>query len=160
MFVAVSDVFYWLWLVLAVVDAHNYTYARMNIDRKGFTCLLVVFSWGWCLRLWRSKLHPSVSKAELEVFEALSGLGLTEGMVTQKTIVLKKCVPDFMWINQRKIVFLDGDQVHNGEQVDRDAEIDNLLELRGWQVLRIPYHAPLSSKDKERIIREIQEFLG
>jgi hypothetical protein len=42
-------------------------------------------------------MHPKVSRAEIEVFKALSGLGLTGGMVTQKPIILKATVPDFCW---------------------------------------------------------------
>ena len=90
-------------------------------------------------------MHPKVSKAEIEVFKALSAAGLTNGMVTQKTIVLKLTVPDFCWLNKRKAVYLDGFQAHSGDkQKERDEEICELLEAKGWEVLRIPYEPPLS----------------
>ncbi len=54
-------------------------------------------------------MHPKVSKAEIEVFKALSAAGLTSGMVTQKPIVLKATIPDFCWFSKRKIVYLDSD---------------------------------------------------
>ncbi len=110
---------------------------------------------------WKEKLHPAVSKAEIEVFKELSRQNLTRSMVTQKTIVLKLTVPDFLWLNQRKIVFLDGEQVHSSDrQQERDEEIDGLLEAQGWDVKRIRYHAPLTRMRLEEIVSEIKELLG
>ena len=106
-------------------------------------------------------MHPKVSKAEIEVFKALSAAGLTRGMVTQKTIVLKLTVPDFCWLNKRKAVYLDGLQAHSGDkQHQRDEEICELLEAKGWEVLRIPYEPPLNKKELQRIIETIKKFLG
>jgi len=106
-------------------------------------------------------MHPKVSKAELEVFRALSATGLTSGMVTQRTIVLKVTIPDFCWLNKRKAVYLDGAQVHSGDkQQQRDEEVCELLEAKGWEVLRIPYEPPLSGKELQKIIAEIKEFVG
>jgi very-short-patch-repair endonuclease len=109
----------------------------------------------------KRQMHPKVSKAEIEVFKALSAAGLTRNMVTQKTIILKSTVPDFCWINQRKIVYLDGLQVHSGDkQQERDEEICELLTEQGWEVLRIPYEPPLSEKDLKEIIETIKKFVG
>ena len=106
-------------------------------------------------------MHPKVSKAEIEVFKALSAAGLTNGMVTQKTIVLKLTVPDFCWLNKRKAVYLDGFQAHSGDkQKERDEEICELLEAKGWEVLRIPYEPPLSGKELQKILDAIKEFVG
>jgi very-short-patch-repair endonuclease len=106
-------------------------------------------------------MHPKVSKAEIEVFKALSAAGLTSGMVTQKTIVLKSTIPDFCWLNKRKAVYLDGMQAHLGDkQQQRDEEICDLLEAKGWEVLRIPYEPPLNKKELQRIIETIKKFLG
>lgn len=106
-------------------------------------------------------MHPRVSNAEIEVFKALSFEGLTGGMVTQKPIILKSTVPDFMWFEKRKIVFLDGAQVHTKDrQISHDAEIDELLELQGWEVLRIAYDPPLSQTDLQKIVGDIKKFLG
>jgi len=106
-------------------------------------------------------MHPKVSKAEIEVFKALSMAGLTSGMVTQKTIVLKSTTPDFCWLNKRKAVYLDGLQAHSGDkQQKRDEEICELLEDRGWEVLRIPYEPPLNGKELRKIIAAIKEFVG
>jgi len=110
---------------------------------------------------YKRHMHPKVSKAELEVFRALSATGLTSGMVTQRTIVLKVTIPDFCWLNKRKAVYLDGAQVHSGDkQQQRDEEVCELLEAKGWEVLRIPYEPPLSGKELQKIIAEIKEFVG
>ncbi len=105
-------------------------------------------------------MHPSVSNAELAVFQALSVAGLTTNMITQKTIILKSTIPDFCWVNKRKIVYLDGRPVHKKDkQLERDEEIDNLLVAQGWEVLRIPYNPPLSDKGLKEILANIKQFL-
>jgi very-short-patch-repair endonuclease len=109
----------------------------------------------------KRNMHPKVSKAELEVFKALSAAGLTTGMVTQKTIVLKATIPDFCWLTKRKAVYLDGLQAHSGDkQLQRDEAICELLESKGWEVLRIPYEPPLTGKELQKIIETIKEFVG
>jgi very-short-patch-repair endonuclease len=106
-------------------------------------------------------MHPSVSKAEIEVFKALSMAGLTRGMMTQKPIILKSTIPDFCWANKRKIVYLDGIPVHSSDkQQDRDNEIDDLLTAQGWDVLRIPYQPPLTEKGLQEIMATIKRFLN
>jgi len=109
----------------------------------------------------RERMHPKVSNAEMEVFKALSGTSLIEGMLTQKTIVLKSTTPDFCWPQKHKVVYLDGSAVHQKSKVEtRDAEIDQLLIARGWEVLRIPYEAPMSKQVLEKVLVSIKEFLG
>ena len=106
-------------------------------------------------------MHPKVSNGEMQLFKALSLSGLTGGMVTQKPIVLKATIPDFCWLNKRKIVYLDGVQVHRADKTQqRDSEIDEMLEAQGWEVLRIPYEPPLTDKALEEIIVRIRKFLG
>lgn len=110
---------------------------------------------------YKRKMHPKVSKAEIEVFKALSAAGLTSGMVTQKPIVLRLTVPDFCWLNKRKVVYLDGIQVHLGDkQQQQDEEICELLEAKGWEVLRIPYESPLTEKELKKIVASIKDFVG
>lgn len=110
---------------------------------------------------YKRHMHPKVSKAEIEVFKALSAAGLTGGMVTQKPIVLKMTVPDFCWLNKRKAVYLDGLQAHSGDkQQESDEEICELLEAKGWEVLRIPYEPPLSEKELQKIVATIRDFVG
>ena len=110
---------------------------------------------------YKSRLHPKVSNAEIEVFKALSASGLTNGMVTQRTIVLKSTIPDFCWFDKRKAVYLDGLQAHSKDkQQEWDAEVCELLEAKGWEVLRIPYEPPLTEKNLQEIIDEIKRFLG
>jgi very-short-patch-repair endonuclease len=105
-------------------------------------------------------MHPTVSQAEMAVFQALSKAGLTDGMVTQKSIILKSTIPDFCWINKRKIVYLDGIPVHSSDkQQERDSQIDRLLEAQGWEVLRIPYNPPLTEKGLQEIIETVKRFL-
>jgi very-short-patch-repair endonuclease len=109
---------------------------------------------------YKNRMHPKVSKAEIEVFKALSASGLINGMVTQKTIVLKSTVPDFCWPSKRKAVYLDGLQVHSGDkQQTRDAEICRLMEDQGWDVLRISYEPPLTEKNLQEILAAIERFL-
>lgn len=106
-------------------------------------------------------MHPRVSNAEIEVFKALSLAGLTSGMVTQKPIILKSTIPDFCWISKRKIVYLDGIQVHSGDkQQKNDEEIVDLLSAQGWEVLRVPYEPPLTEKGIKEIIKRIRDFLN
>jgi very-short-patch-repair endonuclease len=105
-------------------------------------------------------MHPKVSRGELQLFAALSGAGLTCGMVTQKPIVLKATIPDFCWPEKRKIVYLDGIQVHSSDaQQERDEEVRELLEAQGWDVLRIPYDPPLTDAKLEEILETIKKFL-
>ena len=109
----------------------------------------------------KRRLHPKVSNAEIEVFKSLSAAGLTGGMVTQKTIVLKSTIPDFCWLNKRKAVYLDGLQAHSGDkQQKRDEEICELLQAQGWEVLRISYEPPLSEKELRKIVASIKSFVG
>jgi len=110
---------------------------------------------------YKNRMHPKVSNAEIEVFKALSAAGLTTNMVTQRTIILKSTIPDFCWINKRKIVYLDGIQAYSSDKTQqRDEEIDELLEMQGWDVLRIPYDPPLSAQALQEIMAIIKQFLG
>ena len=108
---------------------------------------------------YKDRMHPKVSKAEIDVFKALSAAGLTRGMVTQQPIILKATTPDFLWIEKRKAVYLDGDVVHK-EGNEWDEEVVNLLEKRKFQVLRIPYHAPLTGPALSGVVAEIADFVG
>jgi len=109
---------------------------------------------------YKERMHPKVSKAEIDVFKALSAQGLTGGMITQQPIILKSTIPDFCWMEKRKIVYLDGNPVHKKDkQLERDEEIDNLLTQQGWDVLRIPYDPPLTDKGLTQIMGQIKEFL-
>jgi very-short-patch-repair endonuclease len=106
-------------------------------------------------------MHPKVSKAEIEVFKALSMAGLTTGMITQKPIILKSTIPDFCWTEKRKVVYIDGIPVHSKDkQLEKDEEIDNLLTAQGWDVLRIPYDPPLTEKGLQQIMLTIKRFLN
>lgn len=115
----------------------------------------------WVNLSYKERMHPKVSKAEIEVFKALSTSGLTSGMVTQQPIILKSTIPDFCWIEKRKIVYLDGNPVHKKDkQLEKDEEINDLLEAQGWNVLRIPYDPPLTEKGLQKIMSEIRQFLN
>ena len=106
-------------------------------------------------------MHPRVSNAEMAVFQTLSTVGLTGGMITQKPIILRSTIPDFCWPEKKKIVYLDGNPVHRKDkQIARDEEIDELLERQGWEVLRIPYDPPLTEKGLAQILGEIKKFLN
>ena len=110
---------------------------------------------------YKARMHPSVSQAEIALFHELSKAGLTTGMVTQKTIILKSTIPDFCWMNKRKIVYLDGIPVHsNDKQLDRDSEIDEMLEMQGWEVLRIRYQPPITERGLAEIVATIKRFLN
>ena len=106
-------------------------------------------------------MHPKVSQAELAIFQALSIEGLTNNMVTQKPIILRTTIPDFCWVEKRKIVYLDGNAVHlKDKQQERDLEIKELLEIQGWDVLRIPYDPPLTENGLQEILVTIKRFLN
>jgi very-short-patch-repair endonuclease len=110
---------------------------------------------------YKERMHPKVSRAEIEIFKSLSIAGLTNGMVTQQPIILKSTIPDFCWMEKRKIVYLDGKPVHRKDkQIERDEEIDNLLTAQGWDVLRIPYQPPLTDKGLQEIMATIKRFLN
>jgi very-short-patch-repair endonuclease len=101
-----------------------------------------------------------VSKAEYAVFAALSQSATAHGMVTQERIILKSTLPDFCWIEKRKAVYLDGPVHGKDKQIAKDAEIDNLMECAGWQVLRLVYDPPLQGKALAEVINKIKEFVG
>jgi very-short-patch-repair endonuclease len=102
-----------------------------------------------------------VSKAEITVFTELSRMGLTHGMTTQDTIILRMTIPDFLWREKKKALYLDGVQVHGTDRaIANDTEIDNLLEKHGWSVLRLPYNPPLTGKALTEIMNKITEFIG
>ena len=110
---------------------------------------------------YKERMHPKVSQAEIALFNELSKAGLTTGMVTQKPIILKSTIPDFCWTNKRKIVYLDGSVVHSSaKQQMRDREIDEMLEARGWEVLRIPYQPPITERGLAEMLATIKVFLG
>lgn len=110
---------------------------------------------------YKERMHPKVSRAEIEVFKELSMAGLTGGMVTQQQIILKSTIPDFCWMEKRKIVYLDGIPVHKKDKViERDEEITDLLTAQGWDVLRVPYNPPLTDKGLQEIMATIKRFLN
>jgi len=110
---------------------------------------------------YKKHMHPKVSKGEISVFSALSTAGLTLGMVTQTPIILKATIPDFCWFELKKAVYLDGMPVHKKDkQQQKDQEIVDLLEQRGWDVLRIPYDPPLSPIETGEIVETIRCFIG
>ena len=115
----------------------------------------------WNQLSYKQLMHPKVSKAEIDVFKTLSTQGLTGGMVTQKPIILKSTIPDFCWVEKRKVVYLDGNPVHRKDkQLERDEEINDLLCNQGWDVLRIPYDPPLTEKELKGILAKIKQFLN
>jgi very-short-patch-repair endonuclease len=106
-------------------------------------------------------MYPKVSKGEISVFSALSTAGLTYGMVTQQPIILRATIPDFCWFELKKAVYLDGIPVHKKDkQQQKDQEVVDLLEQRGWDVLRIPYEPPLSPIEADEIVETIRRFIG
>ncbi|MCL2172242.1 MAG: endonuclease domain-containing protein [Nitrososphaerota archaeon] len=110
---------------------------------------------------YKNRMCPKVSKGEISVFSALSSAGLTAGMVTQQPIILKATIPDFCWFELKKAVYLDGIQVHRKDkQQQKDNEIVDLLEQRGWDVLRIPYEPPLTGPEVREITEAIRQFIG
>ena len=110
---------------------------------------------------YKERMHPTVSRAEIEVFKSLSEAGLTRGMVTQQQIILKSTIPDFCWMEKRKIIYLDGIPVHKKDKaIERDEEITDLLTVQGWDVLRIPYQPPLTDKGLQAIMATIKKFLN
>ena len=76
-------------------------------------------------------------------------------------IILKSTIPDFCWMEKRKIVYLDGNPVHKKDKaLERDEEITDLLIKQGWDVLRIPYDPPLTEKGLAKVMAAIKQFLN
>ena len=104
---------------------------------------------------WRERMHPQVSKAEIEVMQELCAAGVNERMVTQKPICLKRTVPDFSFHmeNANYTIYIDAEQTHSSHvQQAKDDDIDNTLERRGYKVLRCRYKAPLTKKRKAQFL--------
>lgn len=102
-----------------------------------------------------------VSKAEYAVFAALSQSETVRGMTTQDTVILRMTIPDFLWREKKKAVYLDGAQVHGSDkQMVKDAEIDMLMELAEWEVLRIRYEPPLQGTELNKVVEQIKQFIG
>ncbi|MDR2699268.1 MAG: DUF559 domain-containing protein [Nitrososphaerota archaeon] len=109
---------------------------------------------------YKQPLHQKTNKNELTLAKALNQANLTDGMVTQQPIILKITLPDFCWHLKKKAIYLDGIQVHTKTPIEqRDQEINELLEQRGWQTLRIPYTPPLTKTETEKIVEQIKEFI-
>jgi very-short-patch-repair endonuclease len=111
--------------------------------------------------LWSAKnMSLAISDDENFVFAALNKANLLKGMVKQQTIILKVTLPDFCWPLKKKAVYLDGIQVHRKAHVEkRDEEINQLMEQKGWQILRIPYEPPLTQQEIQDITQQIQQFI-
>lgn len=107
-----------------------------------------------------ARCDGSVSKAEYAVFAALSQTPTAHGMVTQERIILKSTLPDFCWIEKRKAVYLDGPVHNKDKQIAKDEEIDMLMDLAGWEVLRIKYEPPLCGDVLEMVVNKIKNFIG
>ena len=64
-------------------------------------------------------------------------------------------------MEKRKILYLDGIPVHKKDKaIERDEEITDLLTAQGWDVLRIPYNPPLTTKGLQQIMATIKRFLN
>jgi very-short-patch-repair endonuclease len=108
-----------------------------------------------------AKSDGPVSKAEYTIFGELSRRDLTRGMTTQDTVILRLTIPDFLWRERKKAVYIDGCFVHSSDKaIKNDSEIDELMELRGWDVLRLRYEPPLTKTALTEIIGKIERFLG
>lgn len=101
-----------------------------------------------------------VSRAEYQVFAALSQTPTARGMTTQDTIILRMTKPDFAWMEKRKLVYLDGPVHLKDRAIENDAEIDLLLEKQKWQVLRIRYDPPLHGEALTAVVNQIKNFVG
>lgn len=115
---------------------------------------------------WKARMHPTVSRAELQIFYELQRLGLTEAMVTQKPIrdlrqpePSRYTIPDFFFIEAKLCVYIDGTQVHRNRE-EKDAEQAEWLKDLGYRVKRFEYIPPLSHDRKMEIVNEIRELLG
>lgn len=108
----------------------------------------------------RDRMKVSVSDAEIRLRKKLTEKQLTKGLKTDSMVVLRFTVPDFQWNFKKLAVYLDGEQVHKGKKLERDEEIDFMLERLGWTVLRFRYKAPISEQKLEEITSKIEEQLA
>lgn len=109
----------------------------------------------------RDQMRVRVSRLEMDLLtKEFRKRGLiNRGFHTQYEITLKKTVPDFAWLDPRKCVFVDGEQVHP-EGAPWDEEVIDLLAKIHWEGERFRYHAPASIDERIRVADEIQEFIG
>ena len=119
---------------------------------------------------YKERMKVPVSKGEYQLFIALKRAGLGDGIITQRKIQLREpdeahphglvTTPDFLYPRRMLALYLDGNNVHRGYRLERDEEIDELMKLKGWTVVRFPYHAPLSDKRKREIVEEVRRIRG
>jgi very-short-patch-repair endonuclease len=154
--VAIRQVYFWIASVTVTpLLSVNVASAQVLYALRRYSCLREA------TLSYKERMHPKVSKAEIDLFKALSAQGLTGGMVTQQPIILKSTIPDFCWMEKRKIVYLDGNPVHKKDkQLEHDEEIDDLLTKQRWKVLRIKYDPPLTEKGLLKIMAQVKEFLN
>jgi very-short-patch-repair endonuclease len=108
-----------------------------------------------------AKSDGPVSKAEYTIFGELSRRDLTHGMTTQDTVILRLTIPDFLWRERKKALYIDGCFVHSSDKaIKNDTEIDELMEYKGWSVLRLKYEPPLTKTALADMMGKIERFLG
>jgi len=108
---------------------------------------------------WRQRMHPRVSRAEAILFLALQQRGLTEGMISDRGIVLEATYPDFYWPTKGLVVYLDGPPHQRENQRLKDERIDEHLRRRGIKVLRFSYKPPLTKQRLAEILDQIEKAL-
>jgi len=109
---------------------------------------------------WRERTHPRVSKAETILFLALQQRGLTNGMTSDRGIVLEATYPDFYWPTKGLAIYLDGPSHQRENQRLKDERIDENLRKKGIKVLRFSYKPPLTKQRLAEILDQIEEAFG
>lgn len=106
---------------------------------------------------YKENLHPKISRADWRLKAALSARRVK--FRWQELLILKATRPEFLFEDPHRklhVVYLDGDQVHKGKQLERDEEINDLLDIMGIIYHRYRYHAPMSEAMLNKIADEIK----
>lgn len=114
--------------------------------------------------MWRSRLHPRVSFADVALFKTLCDiLPSYIQLKLNEPFPLLITTPDCTIYNpttgKHLLVYLDGFQAHRHRE-ERDEQINGFLERKGVPYLRFPYNPPLTKRQlkeiTETILREVE----
>lgn len=108
---------------------------------------------------YKENLHDPISQADWRLKAALTKLAVR--FQWQQLIILRATRPEVIFDNsggKRYAVYLDGDAVHRGKQLEKDDEIDLLLDKLHVTPLRYSYHAPMSKTKLNEVALEIAQL--
>ena len=113
---------------------------------------------------WRDNLHANPSNAEIALIHELQRLvnqGVRFEFRTDQHIPLLVTVPDVLVYTPERekplVVYLDGYPHTKRRQQEKDGEINDWLERRGYRFLRFAYGGSMGKKRLAEVIQTIRE---